>query len=104
MVSSLHQFHHQRALFDAVDLRDVGMIERCQHLGFALEAGDALGVVGEGLRQHLNGDLALQFGVGGAVDGTHTALAELGDNSVVSDRFLRHHPSAISGWYHFPPG
>ena len=41
---ALDQLHHQGALFDPVNLRDVGMVQRSQHLGFALEAGETLGV------------------------------------------------------------
>ena len=41
-----HQFHHQRAagvgFFDAVDLRDVRMIQGRQNFRFALEAGETL--------------------------------------------------------------
>lgn len=44
------------------------MVERGQHLRLALEAGEALRIVGEGLRQDLDGDLALQPRVAGAVD------------------------------------
>ena len=37
------------AFFQAVDLRDVRMVERGQHLGFALEARQPLGVIHEGV-------------------------------------------------------
>ena len=46
-VVAFHQFHHDRALFHAVDRRDVGMVERRQHLCFPREAGEAVGIVGE---------------------------------------------------------
>src|SRR5262249_2859831 len=46
--------------------------------------------------QDLNGDIAIEFGVGSAVNGAHTAFAELRDDLVVSDRLLRAH-RAISG-------
>ena len=40
---ALDQLHHQRdgpvLLFEAVNLRDMGMIQRRQNFGFALEAG-----------------------------------------------------------------
>ena len=39
---TLHQFYDQRSIFDAVDLRDVGVIERGQYLGFARSAPDSL--------------------------------------------------------------
>ena len=43
------QLHHQRAhavgVFEAVDVRDVRMVQRREHLRFALEAREALGIV-----------------------------------------------------------
>ena len=42
------------AFFQAVDLRDVRMIQRRQHLGFPLEAGQSLGVVHEGVGEQLS--------------------------------------------------
>ena len=46
---SLDQFHDQRSLaltaFEAVDRRDVGMVERRERLGFAVEAGQAFRVL-----------------------------------------------------------
>ncbi len=50
-VDSVDQFHdeglHAVGIFEAVDLRDVRMIERRQNLCFALEAGEAIGIGGE---------------------------------------------------------
>ena len=44
----LDQFHHEsnraRALFQAVDLRDVWMVQRGERLGFAVEAREPLWV------------------------------------------------------------
>jgi hypothetical protein len=48
-VLALDQLHHERVVFDAVDCRDVRMIERRQHLRFAREAREAIGVEREGL-------------------------------------------------------
>lgn len=48
------QFHHQRALslgFDqSIDDGDVGVIQRRQDLGFAIEAREAFGIAGQGAR------------------------------------------------------
>ena len=53
----LDQFHHQRAditgVFEAVDLRNVGMIQRREHLRFATEARKAIGIVRDGSQQDL---------------------------------------------------
>ena len=35
---ALDELHHQRAILNAVNVSDVGMIERRQHFGLALEA------------------------------------------------------------------
>jgi hypothetical protein len=72
-VGALHQFHHQRALLDAIDGGNVGMIQSGQHLGFALEPRHVLGVIGERRGQHFDGDVAIELAVAGAVDLTHPA-------------------------------
>jgi hypothetical protein len=46
---------------NAIDLRDVWVIQRGQHLGFALEAGHAFRVLCEGFRQDLQRNFALEF-------------------------------------------
>ena len=61
---------------------DVRMVQRRQRLGFALEARQPLGVVGEGLGQDLDRDVATQLGVGRAIDLAHAAGAEGGDNFI----------------------
>ena len=62
-----HQLHHQRAvlprLFDAIDLRDVGMVQRSQYLGLALEPSHALGITATSIGQYLESDVALQLGI-----------------------------------------
>ena len=47
---AFNQFHYKRPVFNAVDLGDVGVIERGEDLGFPLEAGHSLRVGGEGFR------------------------------------------------------
>jgi hypothetical protein len=47
-----------RQLLEAVDLRDMRMIERGQELGFAAEASKALGIALELRGQNLDRDLA----------------------------------------------
>ena len=83
-VLALDQLHHDRAdavaVLQAVDRRDVGMVQRRQHLGFALEARQALGIGGERRRQDLDRHLALEPRVGGAIDLAHTAGAERRDD------------------------
>jgi hypothetical protein len=38
---------HSRRIFEAVDVRDVRMVRRSKRLGFALEAGQPLGIMHE---------------------------------------------------------
>jgi len=68
-VGALHQFHHQGALLDAIHGRDVGMVLRSQHLRFTLEARRVLGIVGQRRGEHLDGKVAIELGVAGAVLG-----------------------------------
>ena len=78
---AFHEFHHERdgpvPLLEAVDRGDVGMIQRCQHFRFALEARQSLRVTGHRSRQHLDGDLSLQVRIGGPIDDAHAARANL---------------------------
>ena len=85
------QFENKRALFDTVDRRDVGMVQRGQHLRFAGEARQAVGIGGENVRQDFDGDVAIELGIGGAIDGAHAAFAEFGDDAVVGDGRARTH-------------
>ena len=58
------------------DLGDVRVIEGGQRLGFAHEAIEAVGVVLERGRENLDGDLALQLGIAGAIHLAHSARPE----------------------------
>ena len=58
-------------------LGDVGMVQRGEHFGFALETRQPFGVVCESFRQDLDRDVALEVGVGRAVHLAHAAGANL---------------------------
>ena len=64
---SLDQFHHERAhaggLFQAVDVRNVRVIQRGEHLRFAAEPREPIGIVRDGGQQDLDRDVAIQLGV-----------------------------------------
>jgi hypothetical protein len=79
---TLNQLHYQRAnaggLFDAVDLRDVWMIERSQRFRFAFEARQALRVAGEHVRQDLQRNGPIKLDVARAIDLAHPAGANQG--------------------------
>ena len=77
-----NQLHHQRAFFDSVDVRDVGMVERCQHFGLALESRHALAVIRKCLGQHLDRNLAFQLGIFGSIYFAHSTLADRHKNFV----------------------
>ena len=66
----------RRRLLDAVDLRDVRMVERRQRLRFALEATQSFRIGGEGLRQNLQRDVTIEPGVASPIDLAHSAGAE----------------------------
>ena len=52
------------------------MVESAGGAGFALEAGDAVGVARQGNGQHLDGHVAFQARVAGAPDFAHAAAAK----------------------------
>ena len=74
-LARLHQLKDQRLLpfgfFQPVDGADVGMVERGEHLGFTLEPGQSIWIVGERLRQDLQRHVAVELGVSGSI---HLAL------------------------------
>ena len=64
-------------LLQPVDDGNVWMIQRGEHFRFPLEAGQSLGILGDGFWQHLDGHLPLQVRVCGAIDLAHAARADL---------------------------
>jgi hypothetical protein len=58
-------------------VRDVGVIERGERFRLPLETCDAIRIGGEGLRQDLDRDVTVEFGVAGAVDLAHSTFADL---------------------------
>jgi hypothetical protein len=73
----------------AVDGRDVGVVERGEDLGFALEAGEPLGVRGERGRKELDRDVATEGRVGRLPDLAHPPLADLLGEAVVQKHVPR---------------
>ena len=61
-----------------------------EKLRFALESRETLLVLGERCRQDLDRHLALELGVGGAIDLAHAALAELGGDLVGAEALADH--------------
>ena len=71
-------------LADVVERADVRVVEGGDRPGLALEAGTRLGVGGQVVRQHLDGDLAIEPRVPRPVDLTHAARPQGGDDLVGS--------------------
>ena len=63
-------------VFEAVDRRDVGMIQRREDVRFPLETGETIRVVRHLRQQHLDRDVAAKLCVACAVDRAHSTFAE----------------------------
>ena len=61
------------------------MIEGCEHLRFALEPSQTVGVAGEGVGQHLDRDLPIKVCIGGLIDLSHPTLANEGGDVIVAE-------------------
>ena len=89
------ELHHERsdaiALFEAVDLRDVWMVQRRKQLRFTVKACKPVRVGRERLRQDLDGNLPFQSRVGRLVYLAHAAFAKLFDDA---DKDRRLHQSS----------
>jgi hypothetical protein len=59
-----------------MDVRDVRMIQRREHLGFALKASQPVRIGGKQIRQKLQRDITPELRVARAIDLTHSARAE----------------------------
>jgi hypothetical protein len=65
-----------------VNLRDVRVVQRCQDFGLTLESRQPLRVGRNRPGQYLDGNQTLQVGIGGFVDLTHSAFADLADDFI----------------------
>jgi hypothetical protein len=78
--TSVDQFHDDRSSvagrLEAIHLRDVGMVQRRQRLGFAFEAAQAIGIPRDGFGQDLNRDVPVEDRVASPIDLAHTTLTE----------------------------
>ena len=66
-----------------------GMVQCREDFGFALEACQPVGICRNGLRQNLDRDLPLQVRIGGAIDLTHAAHADLGGDFIRAESSTR---------------
>jgi hypothetical protein len=101
-ILALDQLHDERArrreFFDAVDVRDVGVIQRRQRLGLAHEPRQPVRIAGEELGQDLDRDVAIEPRIAGRVDLAHAARAKRTANLVRTETRTggeRHLPVSI---------
>ena len=80
-----HQKPHAIGLFEAVDGSDVRVVERRQQLGFAVEAGHSLGVLGKVLGKDLDGDIPIKVLIAGSIHVAHSARAKRFDDHVMTE-------------------
>ncbi len=73
-----------------MDRDNVGVIQRCQDLGFALEAGQPFRISGKGIGQELESNLAIQGGIVSQEDHAHASFADLLDHLIVAQRSADH--------------
>src|SRR5947207_2547044 len=103
-----HEFHHQKlaftGFFQAVNARDVRMVQRRQHSRFALETRHAVAIVAEGFGKKLDGHTAAQPRVRSLIHVPHTARTQMAGDLVVcepgSDHDVRR---TAGGFYQKPP-
>ena len=94
------KFHDQKVrpfhLPDFVDGGDVGVIECRQDLRLTLETRQPFGVLCEGVRQDLDGDLAAQLGVFRPVHRSHPAFAEKAGDLEVRESLADQRPRILA--------
>jgi len=83
-------------LADLVDRDDVGMVQGGGRPGFLGEAAETIRAGGERLGQELDGDVAVQVVVAGAIDLAHAPGAQLVEELVPAE------PHADHGWHGAP--
>jgi hypothetical protein len=85
-ILALDELHHEGVgtvgLFQAVDDRDVRMVQGRESLGFACETCKPFGVARKRVRQDLDRDVAIQFCVPRAKHFSHAAGTECSDDFV----------------------
>src|SRR5262245_37357464 len=85
-VVALDKLHDQcgeiRCLLNAVDGRDVRVVEGSEDFGFALKAPEAIRIAGHRGGKYLDRHRPLQIAIGRAIDLAHAAGADRGDDLV----------------------
>ena len=85
-ILALDQLHDQgreiSGFLESVDRGDVRVVQRGEHFSFALKTREAIGVAGDGRRQHFDRDRPFQVAVGRAIDLAHATGANGGNNFI----------------------
>src|SRR5688500_14171872 len=76
------------------------MFERRKRLRFALEPRETFGIGGNGFRQELEGDIALEPRIARLVDLSHAAGSEQGDDLIRPDAETRTERHAWAGRFY----
>ena len=88
-ILAFDELEHERGnavrLLEPVDVGDVRMVQRREHLRFATEPRQPIRVVRDGRQQNLDRDVAIQLRVARAKYFAHTASAERRDNVVQAE-------------------
>ena len=91
---SFDQLHHQRAaltgFLEAVNLRDVRVVQRGEDLRFAAEPREPIRIGGDVRQQHLERHVAIQLAVAGAIDLAHSALAKFREDCIGPESLADH--------------
>jgi hypothetical protein len=82
----------------SIDRNDVGMIQLGRSLGLLLKPGNELGIVRHIRRQHLDGNLPLQYQVLSQEDHSHAAPPEQLDDLVTASQCAREPLCQLIGW------
>ena len=76
---------HGAGGFEAVDLRNLRVVERREHVRFARKPCHPVGIAFKDLRENLQRDVAIQGRVTGTVYLAHAACADRGNDLVHAD-------------------
>jgi len=81
-----NELHHESTnaagFFNAVDMRDVRMIERRERLRFAREPHQPIRIVRKRVREDFERDLAIELGIARPIHLPHPAFADRGRDRV----------------------
>lgn len=92
-----HNASRLAGLFDAVDLRNVGVIQRREHMRLTPKPCQAFGIVGECGGQQLDVDTATQLRVCGLIHLSHAAGSEVPHDLVMCEFGSDHGGAKIRG-------